>query len=66
MIGIDPATLRRALNGFDDPGSSVRQGKKFRPLYGQKTGLAAAGVGFSVARKHCSLSLPDGGAARTP
>jgi len=37
VIGVDPATLRRALNGLDDPGGSS-QGKKFRPLHGPENG----------------------------
>jgi DNA invertase Pin-like site-specific DNA recombinase len=38
LLGVHVGTLRRALKGLDDLGGSVRQGKNFRPLYGQKNG----------------------------
>jgi hypothetical protein len=37
MIGVDPATLRRALNGLDDPGGSSAR-EKFQATVREKNG----------------------------
>ena len=34
MVGVHPATLRRALNGPDDLRGSLRHGERVRPLCG--------------------------------
>ena len=64
MIGIDPATLRRALNGFDDPGSSVPAGEKIQATVRAKNG-PSGGRGRVFRGTETLLAIAAGWRGRT-